>query len=38
LETQEGRIVRFNVADGSVLVTCSKPDNHMVTLKSPYRG
>lgn len=35
LETSEGRMVRFRVADGSVLVTCSKPDRHMVTMIVP---
>jgi hypothetical protein len=38
VETTILRIVRFNTVDGSVLVTCSKPDQKMVITKSPYKG
>lgn len=34
VETDILRIVRFNTADGSVLVSCSRPDNKMVLTKS----
>jgi hypothetical protein len=30
VETNDLRMVRFSVADGSVLVTCSRPDRKMV--------
>jgi len=30
VETNDLRMVRFNTSDGSVLVTCSRPDNKMV--------
>jgi hypothetical protein len=33
-ETTQMRIVRFPTADGSVLVTCSAPDQKMVVTKS----
>lgn len=33
-ETNIMRIVRFVTADGSVLITCSKPDRKMVITKS----
>ena len=33
-ETSELRMVRFPTADGSVLVTCSKPDRKMVMTVS----
>lgn len=35
VETSDLRIVRFPAADGSVLVTCSRPDGRMVLTKSP---
>lgn len=38
VETPDVRIVRFNTADGSVLVTCSKPDNKLVMVQSPHSG
>lgn len=34
VETQILRMVRFPTSDGSVLVTCSKPDRKMVLTKS----
>lgn len=30
VETNDMRMVRFKTSDGSVLVTCSRPDNKMV--------
>ena len=38
VETSVVRMVRFNTTDGSVLVTCSAPDQKMVITKSPYKG
>lgn len=38
VETNTVRIVRFNTVDGSVLVTCSRPDRKMVITRSPHRG
>lgn len=38
VETPDVRIVRFNTSDGSVLVTCSKPDNKLVMVQSPHQG
>jgi hypothetical protein len=38
VETSEVRIVRFNTADGSVLVTCSAADGKMVAVQSPHQG
>jgi hypothetical protein len=38
VETDAVRIVRLNTVDGSVLVTCSRPDRKMVITRSPYRG
>ena len=38
VETTELRIVRFNTADGSVLISCSKPDKKMVVTMGPHRG
>lgn len=35
VETSDLRIVRFPTADGSVLVTCSRPDQKMVITQSP---
>lgn len=32
------RIVRFNATDGSVLVTCSAPEEKMTIVKSPHHG
>lgn len=37
-ETSTVRIVRFNTVDGSVLVTCSRPDRKMVITRSPHSG
>ena len=34
VETNDLRIVRFPTSDGSVLVSCSKPDSKMVMTKS----
>lgn len=36
-ETDTLRMVRFPTSDGSVLITCSKPDQRMVVTKSPHR-
>lgn len=36
VESNIVRIVRFPTADGSVLVTCSKPDNKMVITTSDH--
>lgn len=33
-ETNELRMVRFPTSDGSVLITCSRPDGRMVVTKS----
>ncbi|QDH72613.1 hypothetical protein [Brevundimonas sp. M20] len=38
VETTGTRIVRFNTADGSVLVTCSAADRKLVAVQSPHRG
>lgn len=38
VETTALRVVRFNTSDGSVLVTCSKPDNKLVMVQSPHSG
>jgi hypothetical protein len=39
VETNILRIVRFNGSDGgSVLVTCSRPDQKMVITQSPRGG
>lgn len=35
IETTIMRTVRFHASDGSVLVTCSKPDQKMVITRSP---
>lgn len=37
VETNIMRMVRFPTSDGSVLITCSKPDQRMVVTKSPHR-
>lgn len=34
VETNILRVVRFVTADGSVLVSCSRPDNKMIVTKS----
>ena len=34
VETNDMRMVRFKTSDGSVLVTCSRPDYTMVLTKS----
>jgi len=33
VETSTTRIVRFDTADGSVLITCSRPDQKMVITR-----
>lgn len=38
VETNDVRIVRFNTSDGSVLVTCSRPDQKMFVVQSPHQG
>jgi hypothetical protein len=38
VETNAVRMVRFPTADGSVIVTCSRPDQKMVITKSDKRG
>jgi hypothetical protein len=38
VETNELRIVRFCVSDGSVLVSCSRPDQKMVMTRSRHRS
>jgi len=38
VESNELRIVRFNTSDGSVLVTCSRPDRKMIVVQSPHQG
>lgn len=35
VETKDLRMVRFVTSDGSVLVTCSRPDRKMAVTKSP---
>lgn len=37
VESSIARIVRFRTSDGSVLVTCSKPDNKLIITRSPGR-
>jgi F0F1-type ATP synthase assembly protein I len=37
VETDVMRMVRFRASDGSVLVTCSRPDQRMVITRSPNR-
>lgn len=37
VETSVLRIVRYHTSDGSVLVTCSKPDRRMVVTQSTHR-
>lgn len=37
VETSILRIVRYHTSDGSVLVTCSKPDRKMVVTQSTRR-
>jgi hypothetical protein len=37
VETNILRMVRFCSEDGSVLVTCSEPDQKMVVTRSPHR-
>ena len=34
IETNDVRIVRFLTSDGSVLITCSRPDRKMITMIS----
>jgi hypothetical protein len=37
VETSDVRIVRFPAADGSVLITCSRPDQKAVITRSSRR-
>jgi hypothetical protein len=37
VETSDMRFVRFSVSDGSLLVTCSRPDSKIVMVRSPVR-
>lgn len=37
VETADMRVVRFHATDGSVLVTCSKPDRKMIITRSAAR-
>ena len=37
VETDEIRMVRFCTTDGSVLVTCSMPDQKRAVTTSPHR-
>ena len=37
VETSDMRLVRFSVSDGSLLVTCSRPDSKIVMVRSPVR-
>ena len=34
VETNDMRMVRFNTSNGSILITCSRPDQKMVLTKS----
>lgn len=38
VETSDVRVVRFNTSDGSVLITCSGPDQKMIAVQSPHQG
>lgn len=38
VETSDVRMVRFNTSDGSVLLTCSRPDRKQVIVISPHQG
>jgi hypothetical protein len=35
VETDILRMVKFKTVDGSVLVTCSRPDNEMIIITTP---
>ena len=37
VETSDMRLVRFTVSDGSLLVTCSRPDSRIIMVRSPVR-
>lgn len=37
VDTRDLRLVRFSVSDGSLLVTCSRPDSKIVMVRSPMR-
>lgn len=37
VETEILRIVRFPASNGSVLVTCSKPDHKLIVTQSPHK-
>jgi len=36
-DTSDVKMVRFPTSDGSVIVTCSRPDEKMAVTQSPYR-
>ena len=38
VETNIIRLVRFRTEDGSVLITCSRPDQKMIITQSTNRG
>lgn len=38
VETNDVRIVRFGTTEGSILLTCSRPDQRLVVTTSPSRG
>ena len=38
MDTEDIRMVRFITADGSVLVTCSRPDQKVLITQSPFKG
>jgi hypothetical protein len=38
VETNDLRVTRFCTIDGSVLVSCSRPDEKLVMTKSPHRS
>lgn len=37
METRDVRTVRFCTVEGSVLVTCSRPDHRLILTHSPHR-
>jgi hypothetical protein len=38
VETSDVRIVRFPTSEGSIMLTCSRPDQRLVVTTSPSRG
>ena len=38
VETDAMRMVRFGASDGSMLITCSRPDGSVVVTRSPHTG